>query len=697
MSKHIIHIRSSVPNKLPTSEQMVFGEIAVNYSAGNEKLAIRNTEDRIVTFPTQEYVDGQFGNLSGNVIGDITILSGIVGELSASTVNIENNLTIVSSNTVNIENNVNILSANTVDLEDDIKALSGVVRDFSGSVKERIDTVERVTSQALNDLNDRIIDLSGNTTDLKNDFDYFVNNGLDGLFCGATYDSNSKKINFYDKKNNLVCDIDATDFIKDGMVSSVTVNGQNLVITFNTDAGKEDISLPLTEIFNPDNYYTKLQVYNKDEIDAIIADITGSASGSSSSILVLSGHLVTLSSATVNIENNLKTLSSVTTTIINDVNNLSGSVLELSSVTVDIQNNLTILSGSVIELSASTVNIQNDLNNLSGNVIALSASTVNIENNLNLLSSSTVNIENNVNNLSGSVIELSSSTVNIENNLNALSGVVGDFSGSVINVIVANEKVASAAFNDLNNRIKNSSGKVNTLSGSVVDLSGKLNELSASTVNIENNVTNLSASTVAIESNLGELSASTVAIDTNVTNLSSSTVAIENNLGELSGVVTEFSGTVKEIIEQNEFVVSCALNDLNDRIITVSGTTNQLNINVMNLSSNTVNEFNNVWDMIDTLSGRTVDLSGYYTSGQTNAQISGYTYSTSQADDTFVKKTKIIETVAEFNDLDIDNPPANSANTLVNAYVVKKVLEDYQLVVAQQVNHLANLLSATTI
>ena len=78
-----------------------------------------------------------------------------------------------------------------------------------------------------------------------------------GLFADASYDSQTKHINFYDKDNTLVAYVDATDFIKDGMVSNVEILNGNLVITFNTDAGKEPITIPLTDIFNPNNYYTK--------------------------------------------------------------------------------------------------------------------------------------------------------------------------------------------------------------------------------------------------------------------------------------------------------------------------------------------------------------------------------------------------------------------------------------------------------
>ena len=93
-----------------------------------------------------------------------------------------------------------------------------------------------------------------------------------GLFADASYDSQTKHINFYDKDNTLVAYVDATDFIKDGMVSNVEILNGNLVITFNTDAGKEPITIPLTDIFNPNNYYTKTEIDAKEQsVNASIA------------------------------------------------------------------------------------------------------------------------------------------------------------------------------------------------------------------------------------------------------------------------------------------------------------------------------------------------------------------------------------------------------------------------------------------
>ena len=82
---------------------------------------------------------------------------------------------------------------------------------------------------------------------------------------GASYDSTNHLILFKNGTTTLFS-LDAAAFVKDGMVDTVTITGGNLVITFNTDAGKQAISIPLTDIFNPANYY------DKDDVDGLLAD-----------------------------------------------------------------------------------------------------------------------------------------------------------------------------------------------------------------------------------------------------------------------------------------------------------------------------------------------------------------------------------------------------------------------------------------
>lgn len=109
------------------------------------------------------------------------------------------------------------------------------------------------------------------TSDLWNDSGFITdsdsaitNKALtsEAVYSG-TYDSNSKKILLKNKANTTLAEIDATAFIKDGMVSQVEVSNGNLVITFNTDAGKNPISVPISDIFDANNYYTKTEADSK--------------------------------------------------------------------------------------------------------------------------------------------------------------------------------------------------------------------------------------------------------------------------------------------------------------------------------------------------------------------------------------------------------------------------------------------------
>jgi len=87
------------------------------------------------------------------------------------------------------------------------------------------------------------------------------------FFDDAKYEDSgaTKVINFY-HGNTIKATIDASDFIVDGMVEDVRIENGNLVIDFNTASGKQDISIPLTDIFDPSNYYTKSETSGATEI-----------------------------------------------------------------------------------------------------------------------------------------------------------------------------------------------------------------------------------------------------------------------------------------------------------------------------------------------------------------------------------------------------------------------------------------------
>ena len=72
------------------------------------------------------------------------------------------------------------------------------------------------------------------------------------LVNSADYDTSKKQIIFYNSKGAELCHIDASDFVKDGMVDTVVYNADtnSIVITFNTDAGKKPITLGMDQIIS---------------------------------------------------------------------------------------------------------------------------------------------------------------------------------------------------------------------------------------------------------------------------------------------------------------------------------------------------------------------------------------------------------------------------------------------------------------
>ena len=112
---------------------------------------------------------------------------------------------------------------------------------------------------------------------------------IEGLFGYSEYDQETHRINFKNTSTSSVISyIDASPFIVDGMVKNVEIKDVSiegasvkcLVISFNTDAGKQDINIPISQVFDASNYYTKSQTdsaiaaytYDKATIDQKVAE-----------------------------------------------------------------------------------------------------------------------------------------------------------------------------------------------------------------------------------------------------------------------------------------------------------------------------------------------------------------------------------------------------------------------------------------
>lgn len=140
------------------------------------------------------------------------------------------------------------------------------------NIVAKFQAVANVEPASKEDIDDKVEEIEGEIGNLSDEVALKANaTDLLTLFDGAEYNSQTKKIVFKHGDTVLV-QIDATDFIKDGMVSNVEIVDNKLVISFNTDSGKENIEIPLSEIFNPNDYYTKAQIDAKEQsVNASIA------------------------------------------------------------------------------------------------------------------------------------------------------------------------------------------------------------------------------------------------------------------------------------------------------------------------------------------------------------------------------------------------------------------------------------------
>jgi hypothetical protein len=130
--------------------------------------------------------------------------------------------------------------------------------DVQNAISGKADTT--AVTQAISEATSGKLDTSTFATYSGN-----VDTALASKFAGASWNSTDKKIYFYDNASNTgtaLAYIDGTDFVKDGFLSSVTIDNRTisgesvpcLVFIWNTDSGIQETDIPLSGIFNPTNY-----------------------------------------------------------------------------------------------------------------------------------------------------------------------------------------------------------------------------------------------------------------------------------------------------------------------------------------------------------------------------------------------------------------------------------------------------------
>ena len=240
------------------SERAISAETALQTAIDNEASARTDADEAL-----EDYIDAVSGAVD-NVQDEVDILSAALeDEVSARTQADEALSGAVDSVISDLASEVSRATAkeNEIDTKVDGEisnreaadtVISGAVDTLSTSLSNE---VQRAIS-AETSLDSKINALSGEVETMG-----------DEAIVDAEYISSSTTIDFYNAGGAVVAQVDASDFIVDGMVDDVRIENGYLVIDFNTASGKQDISIPLTDIFDPSNYY------DKDDVDGLIADV----------------------------------------------------------------------------------------------------------------------------------------------------------------------------------------------------------------------------------------------------------------------------------------------------------------------------------------------------------------------------------------------------------------------------------------
>ena len=208
MAKKVDHIslkKSTVAGRIPSSDILVDGELAVNIAEGGEKIFLRNTKLEIVEFSSDKLLDKKYLSTTsgGTVNGETTFNKDvkIVYPDSGSTpvslreVMVDNEMAVaaalnnldtrITEQKTDIDSiktkeylplsggtvNGNLTVTGNTEFNGDVKIVYPDSSSQTVSLREVMVENEKVTASALNDLNERNDELSAKVTEQKTDID----------------------------------------------------------------------------------------------------------------------------------------------------------------------------------------------------------------------------------------------------------------------------------------------------------------------------------------------------------------------------------------------------------------------------------------------------------------------------------------------------------------------------------------------
>ena len=160
--------------------------------------------------------------------------------------------------------------------KEELEKLTKETAKISSDVDEVTEHVDEIYDELTDDIGKLQEDVSGldaKIDGVANDLDDETQRAIDrenqiedNSIADVEYDRINKKIIFKNEEGDVICEIDASDFIKDGMLQSVdlientTTHNKELKFVFNTDAGTTPITIDIGDIFETSDYYNKTDI-----------------------------------------------------------------------------------------------------------------------------------------------------------------------------------------------------------------------------------------------------------------------------------------------------------------------------------------------------------------------------------------------------------------------------------------------------
>ena len=320
-------------------------------------------------------------NISGSSLTATTISATTISGTNANITNLTANT--ISGGTLNVSGNttLNKVTANTISASS-ISAVS--ISASNIYTKTEINNIENIQNSKINEISgktDNVITdvqtLSGKVQTLSGksvtsgEVQTMINVAVSGYPNEAEYNPTDK--NIYFKHNDTILNsmtIDATDFIKDGMIESVEVvqsgGTSYLKIVWNLDGSsgstKDTTYLNIGDLFEADNYYTKTDIDNiENGQNSKIDEISGKTDNVITDVQTLSGEVQTVSGEVHTVSGEVQTLSG-------EVHTLSGKVQTVSGEVQTVSGEVHTVSGEVHTVSGEVQTLSGEVHTLSGKV-----------------------------------------------------------------------------------------------------------------------------------------------------------------------------------------------------------------------------------------------------------------------------------------------------------------------------------------